>query len=931
MANGGAVLVAGAGVSASATEGAPFASWDGLLRDGIERACGVLPAEASKFRPWAQQTLSLGGADYWIMVAERITLMLGGHRSGEFQAWMNGTVGALSASSTDVIDAIAALRCPILTTNYDGLFERTLGREACTWQEPSFAHEVIRSDRNDILHLHGYWRQPASIVFGSESYFRVGRDPVARALREGVAATKTIILVGFGEGIFDPTFQSLREFIRTTCEGNARPHYRLVLRDEMDSELTSKLRSERIVSVPYGDRHDDLASFLNQLANGTYGKPESPTRVERKKDDSLAATTGDRWAMRVPASAYVQRSRIDHEISDLLEGPSGGVCVTGIRGAGKSTSVAHGVLSLGQEAFWFSPREGATLDDLVIDLRIAGLELVDSASPRVRCENICAQLDMLDALLIIDDLADADQDGFRLLAETVLQTDAGRCRLVLVARERPDWLFSYQIPGVTVAGLELSEARVMLESSLKKRHIDLETVLPSVVNAIDGHAFGLEIFATLVGDYNVVPADLLADHMAGELRVLKWLSMLLERLPAESLELLNRLAFTRAPFAESLVRRIQESSSVRWRENLGALRDRFVVERVSEDEFRVHSFVAQLIRTRTPQDSATAVHRELSNLYSPPVRHRRKAARNNDELRERFLGAEHSLMAGDVRRAHGLLTSCSGYAKRSGNYAMLIAILRGHREVNPDRSFWLDYDLAHALMITGRYLEAYELLRTLPRPNAAALRVSTARLQADLELELTRSSHGLSHLQRVLSAEEGELRANRRSGQVPHVQALSTLARLESQNGNLVSSRVHLDEVESLIGDDRFSWAVLNANRAVLLGRSLDGQLVQDMLRASSDSFEVYGDRRGWCWSASWLGLLQIESGSSAAGQRLLRSAVSTKRTLGECSLDYEAVLVRALDTSIDEECRKEVERELDRVAMNRAAAATGWAPIVVS
>ncbi len=70
----------------------------------------------------------------------------------------------------------------IATLNYDHLLEEATSLPAITWEAANAVQEALRGTRKAILHLHGEYQQPESVVLGLASYQKVKDDPHAKAI-----------------------------------------------------------------------------------------------------------------------------------------------------------------------------------------------------------------------------------------------------------------------------------------------------------------------------------------------------------------------------------------------------------------------------------------------------------------------------------------------------------------------------------------------------------------------------------------------------------------------------------------------------------------------------------------------------------------------------------------------------------------------------
>jgi hypothetical protein len=334
VAAGRLVIVAGAGVSIAASGGNELASWVGLLRNGIEVASSVGQPLPVHWKKHAQAELEMAVNDSYtpslISVAEKVTTALGGRDSGEFHRWLGDSVGSLTVASTELPLAIAGLDAPITTTNYDDLLEVCLNRAAVTWRDPSQAQGVlVRKDNRAILHLHGCWRTPESVILGAQSYGQILDNVATQALQRGIATNGSILFVGCGDGLKDPNFAALRRWLSETFGSSALRHYLLCLNSDL-RKLQRVYSSERIMPVSYGSQHEDLPNFLRSLwpSKTAVGPLGRSSRLELRVSgvgvvEEGADTTLDNGRREVDRLTLPPRSfSMGEDVPDTLSGRS---------------------------------------------------------------------------------------------------------------------------------------------------------------------------------------------------------------------------------------------------------------------------------------------------------------------------------------------------------------------------------------------------------------------------------------------------------------------------------------------------------------------------------------------------------------------------------------------------------------------------------
>jgi hypothetical protein len=143
------------------------------------------------------------------------------------------------------------------------------------WTDPALAERWYRNDEHGVLHLHGYWEEPRSVVLGISSYDDILRHAHTQALLRGCLVGRTLLFVGFGAGLEDPNFTALRGWSREVLAQSEYSHFRLDLERNVD-QLRHMHAGERIKVLSYGKEHQDLIPFLRRLASGRSGPRAVP-------------------------------------------------------------------------------------------------------------------------------------------------------------------------------------------------------------------------------------------------------------------------------------------------------------------------------------------------------------------------------------------------------------------------------------------------------------------------------------------------------------------------------------------------------------------------------------------------------------------------------------------------------------------------------
>lgn len=264
---GRVVVVVGAGVSKAISDRAATADWVGLVKAGIEHVSKVVQVSNN----WGdiqglalEDALESGEADDLIAVASAVASKLKGSSLQAFSNWIADTVGVLPVVDKSVPLALAGLRAPLLTTNYDKLLENVLNRSSAVWTDSESMRRCFIQSTDAIGHLHGVYDQPESVIFSQSDYDRLTSDKSAQFVQQAQYSTKSFLYIGYGSGLDDPNFSKLLDEHAALFPASRGYHFRLCLDEELD-DLQTRHRDSDIRVLSYGEDFQDLAPYLNGL------------------------------------------------------------------------------------------------------------------------------------------------------------------------------------------------------------------------------------------------------------------------------------------------------------------------------------------------------------------------------------------------------------------------------------------------------------------------------------------------------------------------------------------------------------------------------------------------------------------------------------------------------------------------------------------
>lgn len=495
------LVIVGAGVSMGATGRAPVASWPGLLHDGIDRCVAVAGLDAARAKRW-HEDIDSGHLDEMVTIAERIERLLGARNGGgEYRRWLRETVGRLTITDRSVLEALGDLGVPLATTNYDDLLTKVTGRRPLPWTEHALVQRVVRGDDDAILHLHGCWEQPSTVVLGVSSYRDVTDDKHAQTMQQIAASTRTLLFVGCGDGLSDPNFGAFRDWMAERFAGSEYRHYRLCLAADVAALRVAHRPEERILPLSYGAAHADLAPFLRGLRS-------APASIAARTSGSAPAAPAPSLPPK-PPRLYGRDAIVADLVGTLLSDPPPPTLVLGGPGMGKTT-VTVAALHHADVAARFGARrvfvrlDSATTGAAILMEIAAALRLPPGPDPGARALTALAEAP---ALLVLDN-AETPWETDRIGTEDVLAQFAATPGLALVASvrgtERPrgvGWR-----PSITIPALTAADSRRLFEA-VSGRSFGDDTALAELLSLLDDVPLALDLMGHVAQSSE--PADLL--------------------------------------------------------------------------------------------------------------------------------------------------------------------------------------------------------------------------------------------------------------------------------------------------------------------------------------------------------------------------------------------------------------------------------------
>ncbi len=315
-----AVLFVGSGVAAAMVtkKQRSMATWRGLMGHALDHLRTNAPAiPASVLHDLRQRIASVDPLTFLHAVNEIVDRL---HKSHQLETWLKQSVGSLRVQDPRVGDALRNLGLPIVTTNYDDLLEQVTTYGRISWHHTIAVNQFLSPDEpTRIMHLHGIWEDPSSVILDISRYSAIVGDPGTQEVLAPLLDRRWVF-VGFGEGLHDPHFAHLLS--RYEMHFNEPPY--VLLSSASFTERASALRDHSLIPINYGD-HAQLWSFLHGLrcqATRSFTAPPDPLtwpELERElsrdikesaKNMRLMSRTGMGWARDFPSAFDRRRSQM---------------------------------------------------------------------------------------------------------------------------------------------------------------------------------------------------------------------------------------------------------------------------------------------------------------------------------------------------------------------------------------------------------------------------------------------------------------------------------------------------------------------------------------------------------------------------------------------------------------------------------------------
>jgi hypothetical protein len=284
------IVVTGAGFSRLASgdpviDGHHVASWGGLLSHGYDY-CVRNNLHGTGSTRDVEIQLQEGETRQLISAAQAIFGWLDSASDNHRQTWLGSSIGQLRLERPELVEALRAISPTLVTLNYDDLLEQGTGYASLDWNQHELITEVLRQDSEPhVIHLHGSWKNSASVIMDFFSYRDIAKDRPTRGLMSNLFVFHRLLFVGCRGTFEDPHFSDvLRQISEDFDVGN---HHHCVLCRDGEVLGLNKLigRSTLLQPLAYGASHNELLGFLKNLVKDSNTLLEEKARTAPALDD----------------------------------------------------------------------------------------------------------------------------------------------------------------------------------------------------------------------------------------------------------------------------------------------------------------------------------------------------------------------------------------------------------------------------------------------------------------------------------------------------------------------------------------------------------------------------------------------------------------------------------------------------------------------
>ena len=189
----------------------------------------------------------------------------------QYESFLNDVFHNPQIRDPWLLNALLSLRPRVcITTNYDTLLENwmvTGTDESTTWLTPTEMRDMIRIG-SGVVHLHGRYDLPKSVILSQQDYSRLEIDAHAEAITQALFNSGVLLFIGTRLGTeSDPHLHRLLQGFKRLSDDSRRERYPhvLLVRNRPSGTDIARLRTLGTTPFSYGDNYCELPKFIESL------------------------------------------------------------------------------------------------------------------------------------------------------------------------------------------------------------------------------------------------------------------------------------------------------------------------------------------------------------------------------------------------------------------------------------------------------------------------------------------------------------------------------------------------------------------------------------------------------------------------------------------------------------------------------------------
>jgi hypothetical protein len=257
------IPVVGAGFSYAV---ANLPGWKGVIEHGLSYAKERQLAPASQIAD-VQSLLN----NHQLVQGAAIMKQILNAPNHPFPGWLEELFGNPAIATDELIHSVNDLCTDyILTTNYDRLLysqSKLKTKQVFNWSNHEEAAKALAKKEEFILHLHGVYDKPSSIILSEYDYEHLSQQHGYKTILQKLWTEYHFLFIGCSrDGVMDEDFSTVIRFLQNWFPSVNHTHFILFHDSEFAKGTQIELLTQcNIQAISYGNDYKKLAAFINNI------------------------------------------------------------------------------------------------------------------------------------------------------------------------------------------------------------------------------------------------------------------------------------------------------------------------------------------------------------------------------------------------------------------------------------------------------------------------------------------------------------------------------------------------------------------------------------------------------------------------------------------------------------------------------------------